>query len=190
VARPRSRSGRARGIPNGTRGSTGTAEPVHPEDTVLRRDSRLNATREGDAAGWCRLFAEAIERAARKASGLATRLAALQERWSERADRPRSHSSAEALVVELPAHPIVTVAAAQKLLGRSKQAVNEAIGLLAEKGVLHPVTLARRNRAWEARELFALIDEVERRLATPEANPCDAARGGRGRAEAGSPRRS
>jgi hypothetical protein len=62
----------------------------------------------------------------------------------------------------------VTVATAQKLLGRSKQAVNEAIALLAEKGVLHPVTLAKRNRAWEARELFALIDEVERELATPE----------------------
>ncbi len=61
----------------------------------------------------------------------------------------------------------MTVATAQKFLGRSKQAVNEAVALLAKGGVLHPITLAKRNRAWEARELFDLIDAVERELATP-----------------------
>jgi hypothetical protein len=45
--------------------------------------------------------------------------------------------------------------------------VNEAIALLAEKGVLHAITLAKRNRAWEARDLFELINDVERELATP-----------------------
>lgn len=145
---------------------------VPPVSLVLAADARayvagLTAFREDRAAGWILLFANAIERAAAKASELALRLAELQERWRERAGRPRRHSSAEALIVELPAHPIVTVATAQKLLGRSKQAVNEAIAVLAEKGVLHPVTLAKRNRAWEARELFGLIDDVERELATP-----------------------
>jgi hypothetical protein len=53
------------------------------------------------------------------------------------------------------------------LVGRSKQAVNEAIAALADKGVLHPITLAKRNRAWEARDLFDLINDVERELATP-----------------------
>jgi hypothetical protein len=46
--------------------------------------------------------------------------------------------------------------------------VNAAIAVLAGSGVLRPLTLARRNRAWEARELFDLIDEVERELAVPE----------------------
>jgi hypothetical protein len=45
--------------------------------------------------------------------------------------------------------------------------VNEAIAVLADKGVLQPITLAKRNRAWEARELFTLINDVERDLATP-----------------------
>jgi hypothetical protein len=100
-------------------------------------------------------------------SELALRLAELQEKWRQRAGYPRRHSSAEALIVQLPAHPIVTVATAQKLLGRSKQAVNEAIAALADKGVLRAITLAKRNRAWEARELFDLINDVERELATP-----------------------
>jgi len=145
---------------------------VPPVSLVLAADAKayvggLTAFREDRPADWILLFAQAMERAAAKASELALRLAELQEKWRERAGHPRRHSSAEALIVELPAHPIVTVATAQKLLGRSKQAVNEAIGALAERGVLHPITLAKRNRAWEARELFDLIDDVERELATP-----------------------
>jgi Fic family protein len=145
---------------------------VPPVSLVLAADAKayvggLTAFREDRAADWLLLFAHAIERAAAKASELAQRLAELQEKWRERAGRPRRHSSAEALIVELPAHPVVTVATAQKFLGKSKQAVNEAINVLAEKGVLHPITLAKRNRAWEARDLFDLINDVERELATP-----------------------
>jgi len=145
---------------------------VPPVSLVLAGDAKayvagLTAFREEHPADWILLFARAIERAAAKASELATRLAELQERWRDRAGRPRRHSSAEALIVELPAHPIVTVATALKVIGRSKQAVNEAIACLADKRVLHPITLAKRNRAWEARELFDLINDVERELATP-----------------------
>ncbi len=143
---------------------------VPPVSLVLAADAKayvagLTAFRDGRPTDWILLFAQAIERAAAKASELALRIAELQERWRERAGRPRRHSSAEALIVDLPAHPIVTVATAQKFLGRSKQAVNEAIGASADKGVLHAITLAKRNRAWEARELFDLINDVERELA-------------------------
>jgi Fic family protein len=145
---------------------------VPPVSLVLAADAKayvagLTAFRDDRAAGWILLFAQAIERAAAKASEFALRLAELHERWRERAGRPRRHSSAEALIVELPAHPIVTVATAQTFLGRSKQAVNEAIAALAEKGVLHAITVAKRNRAWEARDLFDLINDFERELAAP-----------------------
>lgn len=145
---------------------------VPPVSLVLATDAKayvagLNTFREDRPTDWVLLFAQALERAAGKASELALRLAELQERWRERAGGPRRHSSAEALIVQLPAHPIVTVGTAQRFLKRSKQAVNEAIAALADKGVLHPITLAKRNRAWEARELFELVNHVERELATP-----------------------
>lgn len=145
---------------------------VPPVSLVLAADAKayvagLTAFREDRPANWILPFAHALGRAAAKASELALRLAERQERWRERAGRPRRHSSAEALIVELPAHPIVTVATAQTFLGRSKQAVNEAIATLAEKGVLHAITLAKRNRAWEARDLFDVINDFERQLATP-----------------------
>ena len=84
---------------------------VPPVSLVLAADATayvagLTAFREDRAADWILLFAQALERAAAKASELALRLAELQEKWRESAGRPRRHSSAEALIVELPAHPI------------------------------------------------------------------------------------
>ena len=146
---------------------------VPPVSLVLAADARayvtgLTAFREGRGDDWIRAFSAAVERSATKAAELAARLAELQDVWRARARHPRHHSSAEALIVALPAHPIVTLATAQEILGRSKQAANEAIGLLSENGVLRPITLAKRNRAWEAPELFDLINNLERELATPE----------------------
>jgi hypothetical protein len=116
---------------------------------------------------WLKLFTGAVDLAARKASELAVRLVALQERWRDRAGHPRQDSAAEALIRELPARPVVTLATAVEMTGRSKQAANQALAVLAEANVLHEVTLGKRNRAWEAKELFDLIDGFERELATP-----------------------
>jgi hypothetical protein len=129
--------------------------------------SGLTAYREGRSTEWIDLFGRAIGSAAGKASDLAARLADLQAAWRERSGKPRRHSSVEPLIVALPVHPILTVATGQKLVGCSKQAVNEAKVVLSGSGVLRPLTLARRNRAWEAPELVDLVDDVERERATP-----------------------
>jgi Fic family protein len=148
---------------------------VPPVSLVLAADARryigsLTAFRRQRAAEWCATFAESVQLAAAKATELAERLERLQASWRKRAGGPRRHSSAEALIKLLPAHPIVTLATATRILGRSKQAANQAITLLAESGVLHPTTLARRNRAWESRELFDLVNAIERELALPAGN--------------------
>lgn len=147
---------------------------VPPVSLVLAADAKryiagLTAFREGRAEEWYGAFAVALRIAAEKASELAVRLARLQETWRKRAGQPRRHSSAEALIQLLPAHPVLTLATATRILGRSKQAANEGIAPLAKSGILHPTTVARRNRAWEARELFAIVDGMERELALPAA---------------------
>src|SRR5689334_17371988 len=40
--------------------------------------------------------------------------------------------------------------------------------VFAYKGVLHAITLAKRSRAWEARDLLDLMNDVERELATAD----------------------
>jgi hypothetical protein len=54
------------------------------------------------------------------------------------------------------------------LIGRSDQAVNEAIPRLLEAGVLSQTTAGRRNRAFEAPDLIEAFTDLERRLASPE----------------------
>jgi Fic family protein len=146
---------------------------VPPVSLALAADARryiggLTAFRDGKPAEWCRVFAEAVRIAATKAAGLASRITRLQEDWRERADHPRRDSTAEALITALPAHPVLTVATAQELVGRSRQAANEAMAALEVAGVVQRTKLAKRNRAWEADELFDLVNAFERELATPE----------------------
>jgi hypothetical protein len=47
------------------------------------------------------------------------------------------------------------------------QAANEAVSRLNEGGVLHQVTVGKRDRAFEARQLIRAFTDLERRLASP-----------------------
>ncbi|MBN1961434.1 MAG: Fic family protein, partial [Deltaproteobacteria bacterium] len=114
---------------------------VPPVSLVLASDIKnyvigLTAFREGSFVNWIQIFAKALHKAAIKASELSVKLAQLQELWRRRASYPRNKSSTDSLIEELPAYPIITLATAQKILNRSKQAVNEAITNLANCGVI------------------------------------------------------
>lgn len=123
----------------------------------------LTAFRAGETAEWCGMFAAATRAAAGLAKDLAGRIAALQAAWRERS-RPRRGSTTEALIDLLPAHPILSLATAQMLTGRSKQAANVALAALEEAGVLRQLSIGKRNRAWEAHEVFELANGFEQEL--------------------------
>jgi hypothetical protein len=65
----------------------------------------------------------------------------------------------------LPGAPIVTVASAAGLTGRTYQAANEAVARLVEASILRPVRVGRRNRAFEAAEVIDAFSGLERALA-------------------------
>jgi Fic family protein len=142
---------------------------VPPVSLVLAARSRtytdgLNAFATGRIEAWIDVFAHALTTAARQAGTLAEEIADLQGRWRERAGHPRRDSSAEALITLLPAHPVLTVDAAAKLLGRSGQAANEALATLETTGVVKNSGTSQRRRAFEADELLQLVDMLEREL--------------------------
>ena len=80
------------------------------------------------------------------------RVRRLQAGWRERADNPRRDSAMHQLIGALPSAPVLTVTTAAELTGPSFQAANQAIDHLAAGGVLVPVNVGRRNRAFEAPE--------------------------------------
>jgi hypothetical protein len=53
------------------------------------------------------------------------------------------------------------------MLGRTFAAVNNAVDVLVEAGVLRQVNVGRRNRAFESAEVIEAFIGLERQLASP-----------------------
>lgn len=77
----------------------------------------------------------------------------------------RRNSATELLLGALPCSPIVTVQSAAGLLGRSQQAVNEAIPRLHAAGVLRQTTVRGRNRAGRiSNQILDIQHSLERHI--------------------------
>lgn len=142
-------------------------------DGLTRTRYRGDPDREEAVAGtnaWISLFAGACRRAVSDAEAYEERVRALQAEWRRRLKRVRKNSATELLLLALPGAPILTVLSAASLVGRSVQAVNEAIPRLVDAGVLKQTTVGQRNRAFEATELIESFTALERQLASPEAD--------------------
>ncbi len=156
---------------------------VPPVSLVLATWSRdyvkgLTATRyRSDASSqqavdgldyWVGLFAAAMTRAVADAESYEQRVAEVQAAWREALGKVRANSAVDILLDALPGAPVVTVQSAAALIGRSDQAVNEAIPRLVDAGVLKQTTVGRRNRAFEALDLINAFTDLERQLASPD----------------------
>ena len=138
----------------------------------------LTATRyRGDASSqaaidglnyWVGLFAAATTRSVADAENHERRVAEIQIAWREALGRVRASSAVDLLINALPGAPVITVQSAAALIGRSEQAVNEAIPRLLDAGVLTQTTIGRRNRAFEAPDLITAFNDLERQLASPD----------------------
>ncbi len=116
---------------------------------------------------WVGLFAAACRRAVGDAAGFDARVQGIEAVWRERLRPVRADSATDRLLRALPGAPVLTVRSAADLISRSLRATNEAIARLSAAEVLTQVTLGRRNRAFEARELIDAFTDLERQLASP-----------------------
>lgn len=129
-----------------------TAYPGAPDSASARKGTN----------DWIEFFAVAALQAAREAHDFEQRIDRLEERWRKRLGRVRTGSAIDLLLRSLPAAPVLTVHGAAEMTGRSFEAANNAVGALVEAGVLKPITMARRNRAFEVPELITAFTEFER----------------------------
>lgn len=135
--------------------------------TAFRFEGRPDS--EAARAGittWLEIAATATSRACQQAEQLATDLGQLRAFWRERV-RPRRNSAAELLLDVLVRAPVVTAGTAAALVRRSTVAAGNAIDQLVDAGVLTQTTVGKRNRAFEALEVFDLLVDYERALASP-----------------------
>lgn len=118
---------------------------------------------------WIEVAVTATLRACQEAERLATELERLQVKWREQV-RPRRNSTADLLLRVIARAPVVTTATAAALVNRSNVAANNAIDQLVAAGVLMQTTVGRRIRAFEAPEVFDLLVDYERAVASPTGN--------------------
>lgn len=136
------------------------------EGTRYRGQSASPAAHEG-LNRWVGLFATACRRAVDDAAEFAAHTRGLEAAWRERLGAVRANSATDLLLRALPGAPVLTVRSAADLISRSLRATNEAIARLSAAEVLTQVTVGRRNRAFEARELIDVFTDLERQLASP-----------------------
>jgi Fic family protein len=117
---------------------------------------------------WIALFAAATGRAVADVQAYEDEVRDLQVVWRQRLGQVRRNSATDLVLSALPGAPIVTVASATKLIGRTFQATNQAVSRLVEAGILTQVKVGRRNRTFEAAELIEAFTDLERRAASPE----------------------
>jgi len=120
-----------------------------------------------NVSSWCERFAHATSRAASEAERLAQRIEDLQGTWLGRLGNPRRDAAVRELVSSLPAQPVIDVAAAQRLTGKSHVAVGSAIAQLEQAGILKRLNERKWGRVWECGELLALVEDFEKSVSTP-----------------------
>jgi Fic family protein len=132
----------------------------------------LGAYSQGNVGVWCSRFAGATSRAATEAERMARRIEELQVSWLQRLGQPRRDAAVRELISALPAQPVIDVAAAQHVTGKSHVAVGNALAQLEAAGVLEKLNERKWGRVWECSELLALGEDFERTASTPHlANP-------------------
>lgn len=105
-------------------------------------------------------------RAAIQAERLADRIEQRQSAWLDRLGQPRRDAAVRQLVSVLPQHPVIEIATAQRLTGKSHAAVGRALQRLEHVGVLNRLNERKWGRVWERDELFALVESFEKSVRT------------------------
>ncbi|HSV37791.1 MAG TPA: Fic family protein [Nocardioidaceae bacterium] len=123
------------------------------------------AAAEGIQA-WLDVFVSSMDRATDDAVALCDRMIELEQRW--RAElRPRRGSTADRVLPHLIAQPVLGAGDIEGLLGVSKQAASVALDQLVKAGILRQFGQGQRRRVFEAAEVFKVLTDYERGLATP-----------------------
>lgn len=147
---------------------------THAQDYLedLRATSYIGDPASQDAVAgvnrWLGTFAGACARAAADAIQFEQRIARIQEHWRERLGSIRADSAAMRLLEVLPGAPVITLASARAMIGRSLPTTMEGMRRLVEAGIVSPVNLGRqRKQIYEAREIIDVFTALERQLASP-----------------------
>lgn len=121
----------------------------------------LQAFQANHTDQWVSQFARSVEVATTQARSFSAKVAALQADWRKRIEPVRGDAAAIRLIDVLPRYPIITAAAAEKEIGRSRPATIGGLARLESIGALTRHRNQKRGDSWEAKGLFRLLNHFE-----------------------------
>lgn len=141
------------------------------------RDGYLDGLRRyehGDVDGFVAWFARSCVIAAAASRQLQHDLGVLRDEWRAlpTVSRARSDATIRRLVDQQLEHPVTCAAHAAQRCDVSHEAARNALEQLVDAGVLNRTTAARGLHIYEAHEVFAVLEDLEHRVAAgdlPEA---------------------
>lgn len=89
----------------------------------------------------------------------------IEQKWRELV-HPRANSAADRLLSVLPGNPVVSIASAARLTGRSLEAARLAVASLVDKGVLTQNARNRKSNLYTAADIIHEFTALERALGT------------------------
>ncbi|MGI8414534.1 MAG: Fic family protein, partial [Solirubrobacteraceae bacterium] len=145
---------------------------VPPISLILAEEPKgyvggLTGYREGGVSSWIAQFADATARAGTEAERLADDIEQLQSTWLDDLGQPRRDAAVRQLISGLPGQPVVDVAVAQTLTGKSHVAVGKALRELESAGILQRLNGRKWGRVWECDQLLNLVDAFEKSVRVP-----------------------
>jgi len=125
-------------------------------------DLLLRVSQTGDWIRWIDHFLEAVGESATEATGQATALLELRQRYHRRFQKDRSSARIIRLVDELFQTPSITIRKAAKVLSLTEQGAANNIHKLEDAGVLREVTGGKRNQVFVADEIVRFLYDAPR----------------------------
>ncbi len=110
-------------------------------------------------------FAEKVSVSCQMAAAFEQRVSRIQGAWRDRV-KPRANSAADKLIAVLPGNPVVSIASAARLTGRSHEAARLAVATLVDAGVLRQNSKNRKNNLFTADDVLNEFTALERALGT------------------------
>ncbi len=123
--------------------------------------------REAGVSSWIAQFADATARAATEAERLADATEQLQSTWLDALGQPRRDAAVRQLISALPGQPVIDVAVAQTLTGKSHVAIGKALQELERAGILQRLNERKWGRVWECDQLLNLVERSRRASRVP-----------------------
>ncbi len=118
----------------------------------------LAVNQHGDWQGWVKFFLRGVREQAGDAANRAKQLQDLQKNWREELSRTSESINLLRLADKLFESPIITVAAAERMLGITNKAVRANVNKLVEYGILVPEGEASYRKNFVAQGIIHILD--------------------------------